>query len=267
MACNPIDSLSQIKKRNILDIYSKRCDVEKKANLIVQQLKTGQPAMGINEPLVDKDGYPRIDIDVHKARYLRNKLALLRTDHKDLSKELEGKLFIKTQSSTDERVVKPAYHQKLGKWIHDHSEVVTSTERYQKSQTFYTIHKETNRDMPSNFLSFSTNREPFAVIDEITNNSPSHKSGIRLNDLLLMFGPFSDLTDFFKLSDMVLDCSRTKTSIPVELMRNINGEIKLLVLNVSPAKWEGNGLLGCHIHKYILEENNSNKTIYGAKIG
>jgi 26S proteasome non-ATPase regulatory subunit 9 len=38
--------------------------------------------MGIDTPLVDPEGYPRADIDVYRARTLRNRFHVLQTDHK-----------------------------------------------------------------------------------------------------------------------------------------------------------------------------------------
>ena len=49
--------------------------------------------MGLDTPSVDADGFPRADIDadidVYRARHLRNRLAVIRTDHKNLMKQME----------------------------------------------------------------------------------------------------------------------------------------------------------------------------------
>ena len=50
------------------------------------------PAMGIDTPLVDEEGYPRNDIDIFRARTLRNRLMIVRTDHKKLMNEIDRSL-------------------------------------------------------------------------------------------------------------------------------------------------------------------------------
>ena len=51
----------------------------------------GQP--GLKAPLVDREGFPRDDVDVMEVRKLRNRHAILVTDHKNMSKALEKKLY------------------------------------------------------------------------------------------------------------------------------------------------------------------------------
>ena len=40
-------------------------------------------------PLVDAEGFPRADVDVHATRTARHRLACLNTDHKALMEEIE----------------------------------------------------------------------------------------------------------------------------------------------------------------------------------
>ena len=51
----------------------------------------GQP--GLNNPLVDGEGFPRADLDIFETRKLRNRHACLQTDYKNLMKKLEAQLF------------------------------------------------------------------------------------------------------------------------------------------------------------------------------
>merc|ERR1719450_1107882 len=44
-------------------------------------------------PLVDSQGFPRADIDVHDVTIKRNRLACIDTDHSSLMKEIETLLF------------------------------------------------------------------------------------------------------------------------------------------------------------------------------
>ena len=45
--------------------------------------------MGINTPLVDREGYPRADIDVFRARTLRKRFIEVQNDYKAMQKKIE----------------------------------------------------------------------------------------------------------------------------------------------------------------------------------
>jgi len=46
-----------------------------------------------SEPLVDSEGYPRNDIDVHQIRLARNKIVCLQNDCRALMRTIESKLY------------------------------------------------------------------------------------------------------------------------------------------------------------------------------
>lgn len=77
-----------------LDVQRKSLEMEGEA--IISELtfkpENGGAPMGIETPLVDQDGYPRADIDVYRARELRNRLAIIKTDIKSLSSQIEQSL-------------------------------------------------------------------------------------------------------------------------------------------------------------------------------
>lgn len=74
-----------------LDVQKKAIELE--ADAIVSELTTppseGVEPMGVDTPLVDKEGYPRGDIDVYRARTLRRRFHTLKTDHKAISQKLD----------------------------------------------------------------------------------------------------------------------------------------------------------------------------------
>lgn len=90
------------------------------------------PPMGVDTPLVDDDGFPRNDIDVFRARTLRHRLMMIRTDHKKLMDEIESALQqlalllqtpeYKAQLANEEELrknekPKPKYDPISGKWV------------------------------------------------------------------------------------------------------------------------------------------------------
>ena len=66
---------------------------------IIDFLQSPQPPgaiPGIKGNLIDEDGFPRSDLDIHMIRIQRNRLAHLQTDHNEKMKEIEQN----TESST-----------------------------------------------------------------------------------------------------------------------------------------------------------------------
>ena len=90
------------------------------------------PPMGIDTPLVDDEGFPRNDIDVFRARTLRNRLMVVRTDHKKLMSDIDTSLQqlavlqqtpeYKAQMEKEEELrrnekPKPKFDPVSGKWV------------------------------------------------------------------------------------------------------------------------------------------------------
>lgn len=57
-----------------------------------EQVLTSQ-GVGLTESLVDKDGFPRADLDIYQIRTARNKVITIQNDIKSLTKVMETKLF------------------------------------------------------------------------------------------------------------------------------------------------------------------------------
>jgi membrane-associated protease RseP (regulator of RpoE activity) len=87
------------------------------------------PPMGIDTPLTDAEGFPRNDIDVFRARSLRNRLAIIRTDHKNSMKQIEESLKQLALLQVDPKAEaaelearkatkpKPKFDPVTGKWV------------------------------------------------------------------------------------------------------------------------------------------------------
>jgi hypothetical protein len=79
----------------LLSLDQQRKALEEEASAITSELTAsidGKEPMGISTPLVDKDGYPRADVDVYRARYLRKRLHEIRFDHDGLMKQMEQQI-------------------------------------------------------------------------------------------------------------------------------------------------------------------------------
>lgn len=83
-------------RQSLANLDKQRKVLESEMDPITFELITapsdGVPPMGIDTPLIDGDGYPRGDVDIYRARALRGRLAVLKTDYRNNRKDLEGLL-------------------------------------------------------------------------------------------------------------------------------------------------------------------------------
>ncbi|XP_011159623.1 26S proteasome non-ATPase regulatory subunit 9 [Solenopsis invicta] len=140
--------------------------------------------IGMDEPLVDSEGYPRQDIDVYQVRHTRHQIICLTNDHKDLMKKIEEGLH---------RVHALAGANKTEQSISDVSDM-------QEMEAL----------------------EPFLRVNLVSAGSPAETAGIQVEDLILEFGSihcrnFKSLTDIGKL----VENSRYKT-VHVKIKRGSN---------------------------------------------
>eukprot|EP01023_Acetabularia_acetabulum_P057728 TRINITY_DN6738_c0_g1_i3.p1 TRINITY_DN6738_c0_g1~~TRINITY_DN6738_c0_g1_i3.p1 ORF type:complete len:183 (-),score=16.56 TRINITY_DN6738_c0_g1_i3:304-852(-) len=84
---------------------------------------------------------------------------------------------------------------------------------------------------------------PFAIVDEVADNSPASEAGVLVGDELCVFGSVTSTS------------SNQLPLIAQELQENENKVVKtvflrkgeIIQMNVTPRKWSGRGLFGCHI--------------------
>lgn len=72
-------------RREVMELMAMKDGVEAEIKAIISDLGP----VGVNGPLVDAEGFPRADIDVHGVRILRNRLARLQNDHKAMMGDIE----------------------------------------------------------------------------------------------------------------------------------------------------------------------------------
>lgn len=87
-------NLNTVQTTNKLkDLICRKKSLESEGDVIVKELITqpeeGIPPMGVNTPLIDSEGYPRADIDIYRARLLRKRFAEIKTDLKQITKQIE----------------------------------------------------------------------------------------------------------------------------------------------------------------------------------
>lgn len=96
---------------------------------------------------------------------------------------------------------------------------------------------------------------PFAIIDEVSSNSPSSEAGLKEGDIIIRFGNINSC-DFKAIAELVPSAANDNKSITVAVRRKstelggIAEVIKTEIVELKPRTWSGRGLLGCHIIPY-----------------
>uniref|UniRef100_A0A0E0ESA9 PDZ domain-containing protein n=1 Tax=Oryza meridionalis TaxID=40149 RepID=A0A0E0ESA9_9ORYZ len=203
-------------KAETVGLMDRRAAVEAEMDAIIAALSVpGGP--GITGGLVDAEGFPRSDIDIPAVLAQRRKLAELRNDHKDITNKIEKNLEVlhSTKLSRNEPSI-PA-----------------------SSGTPASLHSGLSQNDPME--EDAVTRLPFAIIDELTDGSPAAVDGLQLWDEIVKFGN-------------VEAGDRLQERLVSEALSNEDCQVSLVIirqgssmnLTVTPRKWHGRGLLGCH---------------------
>ncbi|XP_026659363.1 26S proteasome non-ATPase regulatory subunit 9-like isoform X1 [Phoenix dactylifera] len=195
-------------------LMEKRASIEAEMNAIIESL-CGPGDPGISGDLVDREGFPRSDIDIPAIRSQRARLAALRNDHKDITDKIEKNL----QVLHSVRVAKVA--------------PLPSKD----SDTSVYVHESTSQD--SSMGEEPIVRIPFAMIDEIAYDSPAAEDGLQLGDEILKFGNVEIGGEL--QSRLVLE-AQSNQGHPISMVIIRQGSV--MNLSVTPRTWRGRGLLG-----------------------
>lgn len=169
-------------KDTVLQLMREKDRIESDLRALKEILDSNH--IGMDEPLVDSEGYPRQDIDVYQVRHTRHKIICLTNDHKDIMRKIEEGLHT----------------------VH--------------SLTGSSMAEEPSADVPGG--QETETLEPFLRVNLVSPGSPAETAGIQVEDLILEFGSvhcrnFKSLTDIGKL----VENSRYKT-INVKIKRGSN---------------------------------------------
>lgn len=184
--------------------------LEIEAAISAQQEILNANSVGMDEPLVDNEGYPRSDIDVYKVRHARHRIICLLNDHKAIMKDIEKSLH--------------NYHAQMSR--------NAASENGGGPATSAAHHE--NAATPS---------LPFAVVAKVENGSPADVAGLYAGDKIVKFGSvnagnFKDVTD-------IASVVQHSVGRPVNVVVKRNADSVSLAL--TPKQWHGKGLLGCMV--------------------
>ncbi|XP_042297879.1 26S proteasome non-ATPase regulatory subunit 9 isoform X2 [Sceloporus undulatus] len=135
--------------RDVQLLMKKKEEIEAQIQAYYEVLED-QKGVGMNEPLVDVEGYPRADVDLYQVRTARHNIICLQNDHKALMREVEE-----------------ALHQLHAQDKEKHAKDEAEARAEAMSQT-----------LP----------QPFAKVNAVTPGSPASLSGLQVDDEIVEFG-------------------------------------------------------------------------------
>ena len=212
-------------RANLAQLQAQKEAYETEAFAISSDLSSpgpnGESPAGVKDPLVDKEGFPRGDIDVHAVLEKRNRLAIINTDHKRVMKEIE--------------ILLEKLHSDLPKFV-DSS--CRSSGNFDGSNVSTT---------PSS--SSAPALRPFAIIDEILEGSPAQLATLEDGDLLYEFGTVKYKVGSDAIQQLP-DYVRSRLNQPITLKISRPPTTDTFEVKIVPKSWVGRGVLGCHFSPY-----------------
>ncbi|XP_062193765.1 uncharacterized protein LOC133897167 [Phragmites australis] len=203
-------------KAETMGLIDRREALEAEMDAIIARL-TAPGGPGITGGLVDAEGFPRSDIDIPNVLAQRRRLSELRNDHTDITNKIDKNLEVL------------------------HSAKLSRNEQSTSSRSGTTASSHNGLSQSEPMEEDPVTRLPFAMIDEIADGSPAAADGLQLGDEIVKFGN-------------VEAGDRLQERLVSEALSNEDSQVSLVIIRqgsamditVTPRKWHGRGLLGCH---------------------
>ncbi|XP_072948007.1 probable 26S proteasome non-ATPase regulatory subunit 9 [Epargyreus clarus] len=177
--------------------------------------------VGMDDPLVDAEGYPRNDIDVYKVRHARHRIICLKNDLKAIMMRIEQGLWQvydpNSSQGQSSRSQAPGYTNGDGNHMNGESGVQNGTN--------------------------NNSTECFAAVGFVQVGSPADLAGLLENDKIIQFGSINhgNFYDVRQFQEVV--AHSVGQPIQVRLKRGH----QVMNVTVVPRPWAQPGLFGCHI--------------------
>jgi 26S proteasome non-ATPase regulatory subunit 9 len=201
-----------VTKESLKKLIQEKDDMEKEIQDLINTLD--RSPVGRSGSLVDKEGFPRADIDINAIRTQRNRLACLQNDHIALMKKIERDM--------------SEYHQSLKELEQSTMEKGNNVQKVEETKP-------------------SADVDPFAIVNSVAPDSPASACGLKKGDKILQFGYITrrqvDQNGFNILSSAVE--ANLGKKMPIKVLREDSPSVIDLVL--TPKSWSGRGYLGCHL--------------------
>lgn len=195
---------------------------------------------GLRGNLVDSSGFPRSDIDIHNIRSQRQRFTILKTDHTKISAQMEQQLHLAL--APPDNLVSSSSPQPP-------SASRAATTQVTQSGSSSMRPPETVVVPP---------RAAFALVDVVAPNSPAEQDGLLAGDTILSFGNISlrsFATPALAMERLpLLVQENVNLKIDVDVRRGEPGCTTELTVSLTPRKWGGRGLIGCHTIPLVVKQ-------------
>ncbi|GBG63460.1 hypothetical protein CBR_g38078 [Chara braunii] len=259
-----------------LALMEKRKEIEVEIEIITSRLcKPGGP--GLKGDLIDREGFPRADIDIPAARADRHRLAVLHYDHRALTEKIEKLIYAfhatipptpqppKTEggerrrdssaaATTSSSSVLPVKRAADGEDVRvSHSQTDEHPQAEPSARPSLTADRQMQEEaggaepMQSDGAGresegrTSSHREvlrPFAFIDEVAEGSPGQIDGMKVGDHMLRFGSVTAGPDCIRRVAEELQAMEGR-AVQTEVLRR-GSRISLMVM---PRPWADSAAL------------------------
>ncbi|GJN92656.1 hypothetical protein Rhopal_005691-T1 [Rhodotorula paludigena] len=169
----------------------------------------------MDTPLVDREGFPRADIDVAGVRTARVQVIRLRNDLKAVQSEMEQLV-----------------HRGLPK-----GEAANGAAKDEDAEMRDGVEQD----------GAEGGERPFARVDAVAPGSPADAAGLKRDDLILTLSSISTSNHDNLRAVAALVARSEGVALPMSVQR---GADKLELTLTPRSGWGGRGLLGCHIVPY-----------------
>ncbi|KAI8612787.1 hypothetical protein BC830DRAFT_1230965 [Chytriomyces sp. MP71] len=194
------------------ELEKTRVALEQELSELHEALKSHNTNM--TDSLVDASNFPRSDVDVYTVRHLRSDIIRKTNDHKALTAEIVTEmhaLFAALKGG-------PAPSTDSASPAAPSSSAVSSA---------------------------GPNSSAFALVNSVAEGSPAAEAGLAAGDRILRFGSVACASDEAPASALSRVAGAVVESVAIEVVVDRGGSHVLVSL--TPRKWSGRGLLGCHL--------------------
>ena len=206
--------------------------------------------IGLTTPLVDRDGFPRGDVDLVRVRELRHRAAELRNDIKDAERRVNDAMLAVHAAVRD---MDPGERKKLERATRDAERRGVGLASGTGSGAGSGAGSGSGSSSGSRSAastSTSSAMRPFAVVRDVADGGPAHAAGLRAGALVVRFGDVTwDATRAAGGLGPVASQVRRGVPVRVDVLDSIH-DPDPRTLEIVPDAWAGNGLLGCFLVPY-----------------
>ena len=243
-------------RQRLAVLDERRRAIEAEITTIVTQLESAPGSPGVSSSLVDAEGFPRADVDIHAVRRDRHRRAVLQTDHERVMKELEEALEQLHAAARDfGSITTGVSHMHVGSTGESASmngNVVVAATRDAHEMDIDDanttsngggVHGNGSVENGSNGHRQNT-ASALALVNHVASGSPAAAGGLEVGDLVVEFGSASAMRGHTIETIAEVTATSENRALDVVVMRQ--GIVRRL--SVTPSRtWAGRGLLGCHL--------------------